>query len=784
LRDSTTIDVKNDGTIADMDILQLRLRMLFGQSAIAIITNLLLAVITAQVLSTVLDTTFLYFWLALSLSVAVFRLAITSKLKNKLAHVVEEAVFSITQLKCYEAVYASWLAISGVLWGLLGLFISPDWPVNQLLMVPLVAAGLSAGAISIHMSSLRCYYGFVLPMCLPISYGLYHAGHDLAALTTLIYLVVMLILVKYVNAKLLETIGLKLKNSELIEHLTTTNKQQTELLAQFEKNKVFLQHVFDDAGVPMLIIDKEYRIIDVNEAACRLSGYSKFELMSIDALDFLHKDDRERGTANFNDLFSGKVDWYQSKKRFKNRAGDTLWLHSTVSAVKDDNQEIEYVIVQSQDVTEEFKLNYKLTYQASHDELTGLPNRFAFENELNHLLQQQSGESHVLCYIDLDQFKVVNDTCGHSAGDELLRQMATVLKHGLRRSDFVARIGGDEFAVVAFNCTLEKAVEQLEHLMTKLRAFRFAFDNQLFKITASIGVVRLNEGDTVTTALMEADNACYAAKDAGRDRLHIYSQDDEILTQRKGMMQWVSRVQRAIVENDLVLYQQSIIRTDDFNNLPHYELLIRMKDEQGDVIAPGQFLPAVEHYGMAAEIDLWVVENVINRLEAARGAGHDISGVYGINLSGQSLGDARFYEDIIKRIGDNDLIQSNAYICFEITETAAISNITAALEFITRLKAVGCQFALDDFGSGLSSFAYLKQLPIDYLKIDGMFVKDCLNDPVNLEMIKSINGIGHVMGLKTIAEYVENEQTFDRLSEIGVHYAQGYWNGPPQPWTI
>ncbi len=782
MRHYTPIDV-NAGTIAE-DILQVRLKMLFGQGAIAIVTNLLLAVITAQVLSTVLDKTFLYFWLTLSLSVAIFRFVITSKLKNKLARVVEETVYSITQLRRYEAIYASGLAISGVLWGMLGLFIAPDWPVNQLLIIPLVAAGLSAGAISLHMSSLRCYYGFVLPMGVPICYGLYHAGHDLAGLTTAIYLVVMLILVKYVNAKLLETLGLKLKNTELIKHLTATNKQQTELLEKFEKNKVFLQHVFDDAGVPMLIIDKSYRIIDVNEAACRLSGYSKFELMSINALDFLHKDDRERGTANFNDLFAGKVDWYQSKKRFKNRAGDTLWLHSTVTAVKDDNQDIEYAIVQSQNVTEEFKLNYKLTYQASHDELTGLPNRFAFENELNHLLQQQSDDSHVLCYIDLDQFKVVNDTCGHSAGDELLRQTAIVLKQGLRRSDFLARIGGDEFAVVVFNCTLEKAIEQFEHLMSKLREFRFAFDNQLFKITASLGVVSINEGDTLTTVLMEADNACYAAKDAGRDRLQIFSQDDEILSQRKGMMQWVSRVQRAIAENDLVLYQQNIVRTENNDNVPHYELLIRMKDDQGKIIAPGQFLPAVEHYGMAAEIDLWVVENVINRLETARLAGRDISGVYGINLSGQSLGDVRFYEDIIKHIGDNDLIKSNAHICFEITETAAISNISAALEFITRLKAVGCQFALDDFGSGLSSFAYLKQLPIDYLKIDGMFVKDCLNDPVNLEMIKSINGIGHVMGLKTIAEYVENDQIFDTLAEIGVDYAQGFWNGPPQPWAI
>ncbi|RKZ96602.1 MAG: hypothetical protein DRQ46_06865 [Gammaproteobacteria bacterium] len=288
----------------------------------------------------------------------------------------------------------------------------------------------------------------------------------------------------------------------------------------------------------------------------------------------------------------------------------------------------------------------------------------------------------------------------------------------------------------------------------------------------------------MTEALKHADSACYAAKEAGRDRLHIYTHDDEFLTQRSGEMAWVARIQRALLENSFLMYRQEIVATNGNDKSSHYELLIRMKEDDGTIISPGIFLPAAERYNLAAGIDSWVVNHVVNTLVSARNDGKKISGIYNINLSGHSLGDTRFYDEIIKKIQQSKLDESDVCICFEITETAAISNMTAALHFITELRAVGCQFALDDFGSGLSSFAYLKQLPIDYLKIDGMFVRDCLSDPVNLEMIDSINSIGHVMGLKTVAEFVENDEIFNKIQEIGVDYAQGYWNGKPQPWII
>jgi EAL domain-containing protein (putative c-di-GMP-specific phosphodiesterase class I) len=286
----------------------------------------------------------------------------------------------------------------------------------------------------------------------------------------------------------------------------------------------------------------------------------------------------------------------------------------------------------------------------------------------------------------------------------------------------------------------------------------------------------------MTEVIKQADSACYASKEAGRDRLTLYRPDDLILQQRHGDMSWVVRIQKAITDGKFLLYSQEIVQINGKDDLPHYELLIRMQDQDGGIISPGLFLPAAEKYNLASAIDIWVVETVLDGLISARQRGENIKGVYGINLSGQSLGDIRFYEKIIQKIKDSDLSDSNAFICFEITETAAIQNMNAALYFINELRAVNCLFALDDFGSGLSSYAYLQQMPIDFLKIDGMFVKDCLDDPVKLEMIKSINSVGHVMGLKTIAEFVENDQIFSKLGEIKVDYAQGYWNGPPKQW--
>ncbi|MFT7235274.1 MAG: Amt family ammonium transporter, partial [Methylophagaceae bacterium] len=420
----------------------------------------------------------------------------------------------------------------------------------------------------------------------------------------------------------------------------------------------------------------------------------------------------------------------------------------------------------------------------------GLDNRYAFETKMQHLLltgqrsEDQSGLKHVLCYIDIDQFKVVNDTFGHTVGDSLLGELADIFKKSLRKSDVLSRIGGDEFALLMFDCSIEAAQNQLTLLLKRLREFNFEYEGHLINTTASIGLVLFDQTSMMTEVLKQADSACYAAKEGGRDRLHIYYQDDEYISQRTDEMSWVSRIQQALTKKQFLLYCQEIVHIAGTDDLPHYELLIRMRADDGKIIPPGMFLPAAEHYNLAAAIDLWVVDQVLSTLCHARDTGHDIRGVYGVNLSGHSLGDKRFYESIIERVSEHDLNQYEAYICFEITETAAISNMSSAIRFINELRSRGCLFALDDFGSGLSSYAYLQQLPIDFLKIDGMFVKNCLEDPVKLEIIRSINSVGHVMGVKTIGEFVENKAIFDKLGEIDVDYAQGYWNGPPVPWAL
>lgn len=320
-------------------------------------------------------------------------------------------------------------------------------------------------------------------------------------------------------------------------------------------------------------------------------------------------------------------------------------------------------------------------------------------------------------------------------------------------------------------------------LLNRLRNFNFDYEGQLINTTASIGLVTFDHSNTLTEVLKQAYSACYAAKEAGRDRWNFYYLDDESISQRTGEMSWVSRIQRALTDKQFLLYSQEIVHIAGTDILPHYELLIRMRGEDGK-IPPGFFFPGAEHYNLAAAIDLWVVDHVLSTLKQAIELGYDIKGVYGVNLSGHSVGDKHFYESIIEMVGQYDLCQHDAYICFEITETAAILNMSSALRFINELRAMGCLFALDDFGSDLSSYTYLQQMPIAFLKIDGMFVKSCLDDPVKLEMIRSINSVGHVMGVKTIAEFVENDAIFDKVGEIDVDYAQGYWNGAPVPWTL
>ena len=421
----------------------------------------------------------------------------------------------------------------------------------------------------------------------------------------------------------------------------------------------------------------------------------------------------------------------------------------------------------------------RFRHQSSHDALTGLFNRHEFERRIKRLISttQSSKGEHALCFMDLDQFRVVNDTCGHIAGDELLRQLGHVLQDAMRSSDILARLGGDEFGILMENCTEIQARRVVTELQNAIQDFRFFWHRNSFSIGASIGLVAISETtSSLTELLKQADAACYMAKDLGRNRVHVYQPEDTQIAQRHGEMQWVTRINHALEENRFTLYAQNIVPLNKSTD-KKYELLLRMVDENGIIISPGAFIRAAEQYDLMHKLDTWVVENALAKM-AAHPAFVDQIQFISINLSGQSITSDNFLSSVITQIKELG-IDANK-ICFEVTETAAISNLRAASNFIASLRELGCHFALDDFGSGLSSFGYLKNLPVDYLKIDGMFVKDIVEDPIDYAMVRSINNIGHVMGMKTIAEFVESHEIKGRLEKIGVDYAQGYALGRPQ----
>ncbi len=426
----------------------------------------------------------------------------------------------------------------------------------------------------------------------------------------------------------------------------------------------------------------------------------------------------------------------------------------------------------------------QITYQASHDTLTGLINRREFETRLQRALlsSQQHGKAHSLFFIDLDQFKIVNDTCGHNAGDELLRQIAHQLRQKIRERDTLARIGGDEFTVLLENCGLDDAVEVAQQLRETVQNFRFAWREKFFAIGASIGVAMIsNVSESAAVLLSQADAACYTAKDLGRNRIYVFNEDDASRNARVGAMEWVTRITHAFQEDRFVLYCQSILplRGAKEGDPYYYEILLRMRGENGEIIPPMAFIPAAERFNQMHALDRWVIKesfSVLRRLMQGQRGG--LMTVFSINLSGASLCDEKFSIYLQEQLTHFDIPPRN--ICFEITETAAISNLTQAVMLIQHFKRLGCKFVLDDFGAGLSSFNYLKHLPIDGIKIDGLFVKGMATNRMDLTMVEAINNIGHAMGLTTTAEFVEDDAIMRKLLDLGVDYAQGNWVQRPR----
>jgi len=426
-------------------------------------------------------------------------------------------------------------------------------------------------------------------------------------------------------------------------------------------------------------------------------------------------------------------------------------------------------------------LTNTLTYQASHDSLTQLFNRREFERklELSVLNMNESENKDMLCYLDLDQFKIVNDSCGHVAGDELLIIVANTINESVRASDFVARVGGDEFCILLYRCHRESAMAICNKIRDDIENIRYVWDKRVFRISASIGITEVDEEHDAQEILNIADTACSVAKDLGRNRVHSFNATDTQLARKRSEMSCINQIHKSIEEDRFILYRQEIISlgTND-NSKEHYEVLIRMLDKDNSIISPYAFMPTAERYHLATKLDKWVVSNVFNLL-ASDSIGLENLGVCNINLSGQSFSNKNMADYIIDQFIETGMPPEK--ICFEITETAAVTDIINAKKFIDKLKEFGCLFALDDFGSGLSSFQYLKNLPVDIVKIDGAFVKNMATDQFDVAAVKSIHDIAKASGKKTVAEFVENKDIEEELERIGIDYAQGYYYGKPKP---
>jgi diguanylate cyclase (GGDEF)-like protein/PAS domain S-box-containing protein len=548
--------------------------------------------------------------------------------------------------------------------------------------------------------------------------------------------------------------------------------------------------LLESTGEGIFGVDRDLRCTFVNQAAARLLGYPAAGLLKRNMFKMVHYNDEMIDQMRYQDSLI-----YRCMSEMRSLLSDDIVLlksdgstfpaQYSASPIVENDKSIGAVVV-FRNVAEARELATKMDYLATHDSLTDLYNRREFELRVQYLLDESDikDSEHILCYLDLDQFKVVNDTCGHIAGDQLLRQLSGILSNKIRKNDTLARLGGDEFGLILSHCSINSGLKIIEGILHTVNDFRFVWEDKVFSVGVSVGMTVINSRTgKVGTALSEADAACYIAKDSGRNRVHIYEKDNIETAHSIGEMRWVSVINSALDENLFSLHCQSIVPIDALKRkaadfCAHFEVLLRLQDEQGDYLPLGAIIPAAERYGLMGKIDAWVVRNTFKWL-AEHPAESERIDTCSINLSAPSLNDKSFLKNLCAQLDEWGI--PGTKICFEITETAAVSNLNQAVHFIKTLKQCGCRFALDDFGSGMSSFAYLKNLPVDFLKVDGHFVRDIVSDRIDAAMVEAVNKVGQMMGIKTIAEFVENDEIFKILHSIGVDFAQGYAVAKPVP---
>lgn len=577
--------------------------------------------------------------------------------------------------------------------------------------------------------------------------------------------------------------------NEVIEHQKTETKlKQAKIKAErhaknAKKQSKFLHMTLQSIVDGVITTDTDGKVKSMNPMAVQLTGWTADEANNTALTQVMHalQEDSLKRIDNLieNIEIKSVIDEPVNAILVQNNSNIETPIEFVVAPMRNHDDNIVGIVVIIHDVSLQRSLNRQLTFQATHDALTGLINRYEFERRLKNTLSLQAKTQTIssLCFIDLDQFKLVNDTCGHAAGDQLLNEITLLLQDNLEGIGTLARIGGDEFGLLLEDCNTINAEKIASNILEVLQQYEFSWQENSFTISASIGIAAISSADkSYQEILRNADSACYLAKDSGRNCVQIFTEeDDQLLTQQREM-HWVSRINHALQENRFQLYFQEIIPLAGHKQsfLLHGEILLRMMNKDGEIVSPNNFLPAAERYNMITHIDEWVINKSIQWL-----AGRSDKVLISVNLSGISLSNKDFLNYIVTKIKQHDI--NPELLCFEITETAAIGNLASAIHFMNVLKKLGCTFALDDFGSGLSSFSYLNELPVDYLKIDGAFVKDIDKDPMHYAMVKSINEIGQVMGISTIAEYASSDSIIECLRKIGVDNAQGYAISRPLP---
>ncbi len=579
---------------------------------------------------------------------------------------------------------------------------------------------------------------------------------------------------------------------KLEQYLDELKQSKQELFQSKELAEITLFSI----GDAVITTNANGEVEKLNPIAEQLTGWRIDEARGrplIEVFQIVNEQTRESVISSVETVLrEGKSSGLSNHTILIHRDGREFAIDDSAAPIRTKEGEIVGTVLVFRDVTTDRLMENLLSWEASHDALTNLVNRREFERCLKQALAiaKTQDKQHILGFLDLDRFKVVNDTCGHVAGDELLCQIANLMQAKLRKIDTLARLGGDEFAIILYECPMEKGRNIIEELSKSIQDFGFVWDDKVFRVGVSIGLVTITANNQNVDGIMEAaDAACHGAKESGWNNIRVYESDDSELVQHRQQRQWLSQINLALTENRFRLYSQSIVSLNNTDATKesahtssaqkHYEILLRMIDENGKVVSPMAFIPTAERYKLMPAIDRWVIstlftmleahfqKNSINVLDLQSNLSH-----YAVNLSGASINETGFIEFLREQFAIHRIPPQ--IICFEITETVAISNLNTARQLMQEFKGMGCQFALDDFGSGMSSFTYLKTLPVDYLKIDGSFVKDVVTDSVAEAIVGSINSIAQEMGLQTIAEFVASEAILAKISALGINYAQGY----------